>query len=223
MIANFKINKLMNFIEHFGLKDLKYFSHRSAGSQREVLLTLSDTLKNDLIKKLQSSLLWINDWWFIWCVITWTDDCVHSILWPRAWECSNLVFFIANLLEKSDSANSETFFKVLCENFEAMTLDMMKITGLCTDGASVMIGKKDGFSAKLKQLNKCLIATHCVCHRLALACTDTNSNLKCVDNVETYMLQLWKLFHYSPKKMACFWNTSRVTEALYSSTKKRSV
>lgn len=55
MIANFKINKLMKFIEHIGLKDLKYFSHRSAGSQREVLLTLSDTLKNDLIKKLQSS------------------------------------------------------------------------------------------------------------------------------------------------------------------------
>lgn len=67
-----------------------------------------------------------------------------------------------------------------------------------------MIGKQDGLSAKLKQLNKGLIATHCVCHRLALACTDTNSNLRCVGNVETYMLQLWKLFHYSLKRMACF-------------------
>lgn len=28
--------------------------------------------------------------------------------------------FIANLLEKSDSANSETLFNVLCENFETM-------------------------------------------------------------------------------------------------------
>lgn len=78
------------------------------------------------------------------------------------------------------------------------------VTGLCTDGASVMIGQKDGLSAKLKQLNKGLIASHCVCHRLALACTDTNSNLKCVGNVETYMLQLWKLFHYSPKTISCF-------------------
>lgn len=205
MIANFKINKLMKFIEHIGLKDLKYFSHRSAGSQREVLLTLSDTLKNDLIKKLQSSNcygLMIDD-------LSDVSSLEQMIVYIQYFDqehgsVQTDFLFIANLLEKSDSANSETLFKVLCENFEAMNLDKAKITCLCTDGASVMIGKKDGLSAKLKQLNKGLIATHCVCHRLALACTDTNSNLKCVGNVETYMLQLWKLFHYSPKKMACF-------------------
>lgn len=115
--------------------------------------------------------------------------------------------FIANLLEKSDSANSETLFKVLCENFEAMNLDMMKITGLCTDGASVMIGKKDGLGAKLKRLNKCLIATHCVCHRLAIACTDTNSNLKCVGNVETYMLQPLEIISLFSKEDGLFFET----------------
>jgi hypothetical protein len=205
MIANFKINKLMKFMEHIGLKDLKYFSHRSAGSQREVLLTLSDTLRSDLIKKLQSSNcygLMIDD-------LSDVSSLEQMIVYIQYFDhergsVQTDFLFIANLLEKSHSANSETLFKVLCENFEAMNLDMMKITGLCTDGASVMIGKKDGLGAKLKNMNKCLIATHCVCHRLALACTDTNSNLKCVGNAETYMLQLWKLFHYSPKKMACF-------------------
>lgn len=205
MIANLKINKLMKFIEHVGLKDLKYFSHRSAGSQREVLLTLSDTLKNGLIKKLQSSNcygLMIDD-------LSDVSSLEQMIVYIQYFDqdhgsVQTDFLFIANLLEKSDSANSETLFKVLCENFEAMNLDIMKITGLCTDGANVMIGKKDGLGAKLKKQNKSMIATHCVCHRLALACTDTNSNLKCVGNVETYMLQLWKLFHYSPKKMACF-------------------
>lgn len=59
-----------------------------------------------------------------------------------------------------------------------MKLDLKKISGLCTDGASVMIGKRDGLGAKLKQKNRHLIATHCACHRLALACTDSNSNLE---------------------------------------------
>ena len=51
--------------------------------------------------------------------------------------------FIANLLEKSDSANSETLFNVLCENFETMKLNLKKISGLCTDGAREVTNEKD--------------------------------------------------------------------------------
>ena len=45
---------------------------------------------------------------------------------------------------------------------------------------------------------------HCVCHRLALACTDTCQELKYIREVEDVLRQLWYYFHNSPKKMACF-------------------
>lgn len=37
-----------------------------------------------------------------------------------------------------------------------------------------MTGKKNGVTTKLKELNPVLISVHCICHKLALACTDTN-------------------------------------------------
>ena len=45
--------------------------------------------------------------------------------------------------KKSDSANSETLFNVLCENFETMKLNLKKISGLCTDGAREVTNEKD--------------------------------------------------------------------------------
>ena len=39
-----------------------------------------------------------------------------------------------------------------------------------SDGASVMLGKLTGVAARIKERNKCLFITHCIAHRLALAC-----------------------------------------------------
>ncbi|XP_071146049.1 zinc finger protein 862-like [Mytilus edulis] len=130
--------------------------------------------------------------------------CYVQYVDPDSNEVNTDFLFICNLLENSDSANSQTLFDVLCMKLNELQMDVKKISGLCTDGASVMVGKKDGLASKLKKENSSLIAVHCICHRLALACTDTNVKLKSIGNVEQIMLQLWKLFHYSPKKMALF-------------------
>ena len=70
-----------------------------------------------------------------------------------------------------------------------MNLDLKKISGVCTDGASVMIGKRDGLGAKLKQKNRHLLT------QLTVYVTDWHwpvqtliQIFKCVGNVETYML-----------------------------------
>lgn len=152
MIVNFKILKLLKFIEHIGLKDLKFFIHRSAGSQREILLIISDTLKNALTEKLQSVnfyRLMIDDLLDVSSLEQMVVYIQYMHINPDIGTVQTVFLLIANLLEKSDSANSETLFNVLCENFETMKLDLKQISGLCTDGASVMFGKRDGLGAKL--------------------------------------------------------------------------
>ena len=79
-----------------------------------------------------------------------------------------------------------------------------KLMALSTDGASVMVGKTNGVAAKLRQSNDKLLNTHCVCHRLALACTDSCQELKFIKEVEDVQRQLWYYFQNSPKKTACF-------------------
>ncbi|XP_052784628.1 zinc finger protein 862-like [Mya arenaria] len=67
-----------------------------------------------------------------------------------------------------------------------------------------MVGKRSGVAARLKQVNPLLLNVHCVCHRLALACTDTNHTLKYISNVELLLRQLWQYFQNSPKRMAAY-------------------
>ena len=78
---------------------------------------------------------------------------------------------------------------------------------MASDGASVMLGRNNGVAAKLKAIAPSVIAVHCVCHRLALACADSNQELSYIEKVTTYLTELWKLFEYSNQKMAVFMKT----------------
>ncbi|PKB99368.1 hypothetical protein RhiirA5_403644 [Rhizophagus irregularis] len=45
-----------------------------------------------------------------------------------------------------------------------------KLMSFASDGASVMLGRSTGVASRLKEINECLFITHCIAHRLALAC-----------------------------------------------------
>ena len=79
-------------------------------------------------------------------------------------------------IDKHDSANARAMFHTIHSNLQAYTLSTDKLIGLATDGASVMVGRKNGLGAKLKDVNPRLISVHCICHKLALACTDAKDN-----------------------------------------------
>ncbi|XP_015761809.1 PREDICTED: uncharacterized protein KIAA1586-like [Acropora digitifera] len=96
--------------------------------------------------------------------------------------------------------------------------------GLATDGASVMVGSREGVASKLKRDNPCTIAIHCVCHRLALACTDSNEYTKYIQDVSDILRQTWKHFENSPKRMALLMKVlTNVNEVRVSSTKGKKV
>ena len=108
---------------------------------------------------------------------------------------SKQVLSVDNLLEKHDSANAPAMFQTIQCNLQACTLSIVKLTGLATDGASVMVGKKNGLAAKLKDVNPRLFSVHCICHNLALLSTDAkdDANLKFIKEIETVVTKLWKL------------------------------
>ena len=76
---------------------------------------------------------------------------------------------------------------------------MLKISSMASDGASVMTDK-----TLLPEHSAALINIHCVCHRLALACTTPIAGIKQVTSVELNLRQLWKLFDNSPKLVAVY-------------------
>lgn len=47
-----------------------------------------------------------------------------------------------------------------------------------------------------------MISVHCICHRLALSCTDTNTSISYINEVERTLRTLWNFFENSPKRCA---------------------
>lgn len=108
------------------------------------------------------------------------------------------------MLAESDSANAETLSYCLVTELNSCELPVDHLIALCTDGESVMTGRNSGVAARLKDLNRHLVSIHCICHKLSLACCDTNEGLAYVQEVERWLLQVWKFFDNSPKCLAAY-------------------
>ena len=205
-IANRKLIPLISFMEKvLGISQLKHFSHHSQGSVREIYLTLGDTVKQNLLKGARNAKS------FGMPMDEVTDISVSSqlISFIQFWDdesSSMTTMFLSsqNVLEDFSSYNSKAITKLLKKELSASGLDVSKLMGLSADGASAMVGKTNGVAAKPRQSNDKLLNMHCVCHRLALACTDCRQELKFIKEVEDVLKQLWYYFHNSPKKTACF-------------------
>lgn len=75
----------------------------------------------------------------------------------------------------SITANADTLYELLKAQLAQCQLSQEKTIGLATFRATVMVWERGGVAAKLRKDNPLLINVHCVCHRLALACIDSNA------------------------------------------------
>ena len=102
------------------------------------------------------------------------------------------------------SSNPETITRTIEEEMTKSGLDSQKFLSLASDGASVMVGKNCGVSALLKRDNPRLINVHCICHRLALACGDSNNDIEYVLTIERLLVQLYRWLENSCVKTAAY-------------------
>ena len=70
-----------------------------------------------------------------------------------------------------------------------------------SDGASVMLGRSTGVAARIKERNECLFITHCIAHRLALACNSAEKQVAFCKNVEYTIKSIYSFFSNSSKRV----------------------
>lgn len=204
-IANTKFTSLLEVVEKMGLSNMKFFEHRSGGSVREMFILMGEMVKSEVVKKAQqagSIGLLIDEV----MDIAQREQLVSFIRYvdQDTYEVKTDFLAVNDILESSSSANAETIKSVVVKQLSDCDLDINKLTGLSTDGASVMVGKENGVAAKLKREAKMLLNVHCICHRLALACGDANDHISYIKTVEKVLIQLWSFFHNSGKRTAAF-------------------
>ena len=83
-------------------------------------------------------------------------------------------------------------------------LDSQKFLSLASDRASVMVGKNHRVFVLLKRDNPRLIKVHCICHQFALACVESNNDIKYELTIECLLVQLYKWLEYSCVKTAAY-------------------
>jgi hypothetical protein len=143
---------------------------------REMLLLLSEVLKEDIVKKVKTS--------GSFCILSdeVTDisniqQLVTFIKYFDAEMCMPQTKFIntSDLLEESTStsASAQAIFSSLKNLIEKnLKLDLKGVKALCSDGVSVFTGRREGVAALFRKQEQCknIINIHCICHRLATAC-----------------------------------------------------
>ena len=85
---------------------------------------------------------------------------------------------------------------------EAELLSMSKIVGFGSDGASVMVGRRNGVATRLKSYNPSLISVHCVAHRLALAAAQAADTIPYLKKFKKYVSQIFYYYHNSSVRSA---------------------
>ena len=184
---------------------MTYFDHQSQRSLREIFITLGQTVARRVLTNVRRA----RAYGILLDEVTYIS--VQEMLlafiqyFNQESGMTEVKFlFVQNLLEESESADSQTIFDTVSSKFEEFNLQFDRCMSLVSDGASVMTGHRNGLAAKLKEVNKNMISFHCICHKLALACTDTLKELDYISRVQDHLRTLWKYFENSPKRMSAF-------------------
>src|SRR5581483_283924 len=76
-----------------------------------------------------------------------------------------------------------------------------KLMSFASDGASVMLGKSTGVASRIKERNECLFITHCIAHRLALACNSAEQRVTFCKHAEYIIKSVYNFFSNSSKRI----------------------
>ena len=202
-IAYRNFPSMLKMMRTIGLEKLEHFQHESLWSVRGILTTMGRVIKEKITKAANEAKC------YGLMVDNVTDIQVkeQNIIFIQYVENANVqIRFLAvkDLMEDAASPNAKTITDNIKEELAKDDLDVQKFLSLASDGASVMVGKNNGVAALLKRENPRLVNVHCICHRLALACGDSNNEVEYMLTIERLLVQLYKWLENSCVKMAAY-------------------
>ena len=78
-------------------------------------------------------------------------------------------------------------------------MDIKRTRFCCLDGTNSMSGRSTGLQRRIRHLSPHSIYINCRCHRLALCFKHLIGDYNWLNGIDTLLLGLWKVFHFSGK------------------------
>lgn len=119
-------------------------------------------------------------------------------------------------LVELEKQNAETIFNAVMQclfaNGFSKTYLENNLVGFCSDGASVMLGRKSGVSTLILDQFPNIIIWHCLNHRLQLVLDDCICEIKQINHFKIFIDKIYVIFHQSNKNQIELSNISEQLE-----------
>ena len=124
------------------------------------------------------------------------------ILYLRAAVCQKVTAFFLDFIEL-DSGKAEDIIKAITTtlSLHGFTHEYLSkhLVGVCSNGASVMVGTKTGVLTELARMYPRIVRWHCLCHRIELSVSDTLDEVGGVNHFTIFLDKLYSVYSPSPK------------------------
>ncbi|KAK3107310.1 hypothetical protein FSP39_011602 [Pinctada imbricata] len=98
------------------------------------------------------------------------------------------------------SATGEGIFNSIKDHLSSRGVTISKVSGLGTDGATVMTGQKNGLTGQFLRHNPHLLNTHCSAHRVALCSEQAAGGIPAMKYYQSILESLFYYFKKSPQR-----------------------
>ena len=106
----------------------------------------------------------------------------------------------------STSRTAEALMNELEQMFTDKNIDKTRIRFSGLDGTNAMSGKQKGLQRRIRHVSPYVLYMNCRNHRLALCLVHLFKKYDDLISVDTLLLSIWKIFHFSSIKQAVFEN-----------------
>ena len=192
-----KFQSLVELAIDLGAKDLKALNkgenakYTSERTIQEMVHVLSATVEEEILEDIHSSPLV-----GLLCDES-TDIAVTNQLVVYARYIKNGKAYTRFLkIKELTNGSAPTIERALLELCTEGRIPLEKIAAFGSDGAPVMIGRREGVAAKLKVHIPHLVSIHCAAHRLALATSHASEK---VPYIKRYSKLLESIYHFYQK------------------------
>ncbi|XP_070569233.1 zinc finger protein 862-like [Ptychodera flava] len=198
-----KYPSLMGLLRELGTPNLDVIqcgqrvTYSSYNTACDMLNSISNTIDRDVTQKLRMSptISILTD--------ESTDIAVHHKLTVNARVIDPLSMVPMTLFLTDihiTAADGSGIFTAIKDHLAKRNIPLCKITGLGTDGASVMTGRKKGLTGQFLQVNPQLVNTHCSAHRVALCSEQAATKIPAMKFYQEVLESLFYYFKKSPKR-----------------------
>ena len=110
------------------------------------------------------------------------------------------------------SCEASSIVAAIEEFYKKYMLEMHKMVMFTSDGAAVMLGRRNGVAVKLKERIPHLVQQHCVAHREDLGIADTWKEVKLLQDIKTLMRTIYSMFSRSTTNRCKFQDIATACE-----------